>query len=111
MTTGVRSAWIGGGSKSYIAKMETERMMARLLAEIRNKQAKADANLREMRAGQELLKEEMLAKMETYQERMEVHHERVMAKMDSRIETMGTCLEKTEATEEIRVRIGASGSP
>jgi hypothetical protein len=29
--------------------METERMMARLLAEIRTNQAKADANLKEMK--------------------------------------------------------------
>jgi hypothetical protein len=36
-------------------------MLARLLAEIRIKQAKADVKLREMRADQQLLKEEMLS--------------------------------------------------
>jgi hypothetical protein len=48
---------------------------------IRTNQAKADDNLKEikeeMRAGQ-LLKDEMLAKMETYQERVEANHERGM---------------------------------
>jgi hypothetical protein len=51
-----------------------QQMMAHLLAdtkaEIRTNQAKTDTNRREMRAGQELLKEEMLTKMETNQEIM-----------------------------------------
>jgi tRNA/tmRNA/rRNA uracil-C5-methylase (TrmA/RlmC/RlmD family) len=73
--------------------MELEQMMARLLAEIRTKtekmhanqaemkanHAKTHANLREMRAGQELLKEEMLVKLDA-------HHERMMARMDSQLE-------------------------
>jgi TATA-binding protein-associated factor Taf7 len=46
-----------------------------MLADIRTNQSKADANLKEIRASQELLKEEMLAKMEakidTNQEKME----------------------------------------
>jgi hypothetical protein len=54
-----------------------------------------------MRAGQQLMKEEMLAKIETYQERMEAHHERMMAKMDSWIEIIEACLDKMEATGEI----------
>jgi hypothetical protein len=53
-----------------------------------------------MRVSQELLKEEMLAKFD-------VHHERMMARMDSKLEKMEACLGKTEVTEEIRVRGGA----
>jgi hypothetical protein len=66
-----------------------------LKEDIKTNQAKADANLREMkeemRAGQEPLKEEMLAKMET-------HHER-MARMDSQLEKMDACIGTTEATD------------
>jgi hypothetical protein len=47
-----------------------EQMMSRLLAEMKTNQAKMDTSLKEMRAGQELLKEKMLAKVETNQERM-----------------------------------------
>jgi hypothetical protein len=47
--------------------MEGEQMMARLLPEMESNQAKTNANLKEMKAGQELLKEEMLAKMEANQ--------------------------------------------
>jgi hypothetical protein len=62
--------------------MEMEQMKAHLLAEIKDdiktNQGKADANLKEMkeemRASQELLKDEMLAKMET-------NHEKVDAKI------------------------------
>jgi F0F1-type ATP synthase membrane subunit b/b' len=47
--------------------VEVKQMMAQMLAEmkpeIRTNQDKADANLKEIRAGQELLKEEILAKM------------------------------------------------
>jgi hypothetical protein len=50
-------------------------MMARLLAEIkaeiRSNKAKTDANLKEMRASQELLKQKNVAKMENNQEEME----------------------------------------
>jgi hypothetical protein len=75
--------------------MEMEEMMACLLAkmkpEIRTNQAKADDNLKEMMedmtASQELLKEEMLAKLNA-------HHKRVMARMDSQ-------LEKMEAVEDV----------
>lgn len=60
-------------------------MMACLLAEIRTNQAKADGNLQEMMeeitAHQELLKQEMLAKLNVYPKRM-------MARMDSQLENM-----------------------
>jgi hypothetical protein len=80
-------------------------MMACLLSEIRT-------NREEMRAGQEHLKEKMLAKMEMNQERMEAtqgkmfakidaHHERMMARMDYQLKKMEACLEKMESTEEI----------
>jgi hypothetical protein len=49
--------------------MEMEIMMARLLAEIKTNQDNTDENLKEireqMRADQELLKEELLAKLQT----------------------------------------------
>jgi hypothetical protein len=51
-----------------------EHMMARLLAEIRT-------NREKMRAGQELLKEEMVAMLDA-------HHERMMARMDSSLDKM-----------------------
>jgi hypothetical protein len=55
-----------------------------------------DSNLREMReemkAGQEFLKEEMLTKLDA-------HHERMMAGIDSQLEEMEACLGKTEATD------------
>jgi hypothetical protein len=47
----------------------------------------------QMRASQELLKEEMLAKLH-----VDAHHERMMARMDSQLEKMEACLEKTKAT-------------
>jgi hypothetical protein len=53
-----------------------EEMMACLLAEMKINQAKTNANLKEMRVSQKLLKEEMLAKLNG-------HHERMMARMDS----------------------------
>jgi hypothetical protein len=46
-----------------------------------------------MRASQELLKEEMLAKSG-------VHHESMVARMDSQLEKMEACLEKTEVNPE-----------
>jgi hypothetical protein len=75
-------------------------MMERLLGEIKpgikTNHAKSGASIRkmrgEMRAGQELLKEEMLAKMEP-------HHERMMTRMDSQLEKMEACLGKTEVTD------------
>jgi hypothetical protein len=49
-------------------------------AKIKANQVKMDTNLREMRAGQELLKEEMLAKFDA--------HERMMTRTDSQLEKM-----------------------
>jgi hypothetical protein len=71
MTSGVRSGWIGDyREKLYSHTMEMEQMMTHQLAEIRTNQAetdasqaKLDANIKEMRAGQQHLKEEMLAKL------------------------------------------------
>jgi hypothetical protein len=50
---------------------------------------KTDANLKEMKAGQEHLKEEMLAKLDA-------HHERMMARMDSQLEKMETTVDVFE---------------
>jgi hypothetical protein len=65
--------------------MEVEQMMAQMLdkmkAEIRTNQAKMEATLKEVRAGQELLKEEMLAKINASQEQTK-------AKMDARLAEM-----------------------
>jgi hypothetical protein len=90
--------------------MEVEQMTACLLAEIRTSrvkmnanQAKADTNLREMRAGQEVVKQEMLAKLDA-------HHERMMVRMDSWLKKMEACLGKTEAMdlEALRVNLALS---
>jgi hypothetical protein len=69
-----------------------------------------------MRAEWELLKEEMLAKMEANQEMTDAHHERMMARMDSQLQKMEACLEKMEATNleaspKERVRNGAWWGP
>jgi hypothetical protein len=80
--------------------MEIEQMMARLpveiKAEIRTNQAKTDVNLREMReemtSGQELLTEELLAKLD-------VHHERMMASMDTQLEKMEFAVEDNQEEE------------
>jgi hypothetical protein len=58
--------------------------MACLLEEMRANQAKADANLREM-------KEEMLAKLDA-------HHGRMLARIDSQLEKIQSCLGKTETS-------------
>jgi hypothetical protein len=59
MTTGVRSGWIADPSKKlYHYIMEMEQVMEYLVAAIE----KVDANLQEMKASQEHLKEEMLAR-------------------------------------------------
>jgi hypothetical protein len=89
--------------------MEMEQMMACLLAEI-------STNREEMRANQQLLKEEMLAKMEakaydnlkkikesikTNQATARLRQIKVemMAKMDSQLEKMEACLGKMEAID------------
>jgi hypothetical protein len=68
-------------------------MMDHLIAAIGKMDAKTDANqekmdttLKEMEAGQELLKEEMLAKLDD-------HHRRMMARMDSQLEKMEAIVE------------------
>jgi hypothetical protein len=48
--------------------------------------------IEDMRVGQELLKEEILTKMET-------HHGWTMARMDFRFEKMEDCVGKTETTD------------
>jgi hypothetical protein len=80
-----------------------EQMMACLLAEMKTSQAKTDASLKEMKefsAGQEHLKEEMLVKMETNQERMDpkldAHHEWMIARMDSQLEKMEAAVDVFE---------------
>jgi hypothetical protein len=75
----------------HTAKMDE--MMARLLAEVRT--------------DQELLKEEMLAKMKTNQEgmivKLDAYHDKLMVIMKASQENtevmMYACLEKTEATD------------
>jgi hypothetical protein len=77
MTTGVRSGQIGNNIGSllllppYCKKKEHITELPKAMLE------KMDANLKEIRAGQELLKEELLAKMETNQKKM--------AKLDSKL--------------------------
>jgi hypothetical protein len=75
--------------------METEKMMVRLLAEIK-------AEIRSNKAKTEMENESQprtpetrnVAKMETNQEMMEAQKGKMMAKMDSRLEKMEFCLEK-----------------
>jgi hypothetical protein len=85
--------------------MELEQMMACLLAEMKTNQVKMDANLKEMkevRAGQEHLKEEMRACQELKEEmlaKLDAHHERTMVRIGSQLRKMEACLEKMEATD------------
>jgi hypothetical protein len=88
VTTGIRSDinWIGDRSKKLNRRtIEMKQMMACPLAEITTEigtnQAKTHATLRELRASQELLKEEMLAKLN-------VHYGKMMARMDPQLEKM-----------------------
>jgi hypothetical protein len=74
-------------------------MLGRSLAKIAATQenvvshhGKTDATVREMKAGQEIMKEEMLAKLDD-------HLERMMSRMDSQLEKMEACLGKTEAKD------------
>jgi hypothetical protein len=53
-----------------------EQILEHLLAKMDANQAKMDTNIREMRASQELLKEEMLSKLDA-------HYERTMPRMES----------------------------
>jgi hypothetical protein len=86
--------------------MEMEQLMARLLAEIRTNQAKADASLREMRA-------EMLAKMETKQERLdariEANNEKFEVLEGTFVSRMDADHGKTEVNhEELKAAVKAS---
>jgi hypothetical protein len=73
-------------------------------------QDKMDANVKEKRAGEELLKEEILTKLDA-------HHERVRARMDSQLEKVETCLGKKEAMnleaslEEIKSEVDCEEVP
>jgi hypothetical protein len=67
-------------------------MMERLLAKMDVNWQDTRNTREEVRAGQELLKEEMLVKMET-------NHERVIVKIDSRLEEMEVCLGRTETMD------------
>jgi hypothetical protein len=69
-----------------------EEMRARQEAMIQNNKEKTDANLKKIRAGQEHLKEEMMAKLDA-------HHERIVARMDSQLEKMEACLGWMEAMD------------
>jgi hypothetical protein len=64
--------------------------------EIRTTEVNTNVNLKNMKeeisAGQNYLKEEMIAKLDA-------RHERLMARMYSQLEKMEVCLEKTEATD------------
>jgi hypothetical protein len=60
--------------------------------EMKANHAKTNTNLVEMTASQELLKEVMLANLDA-------HHERIMARMYSKLEKMEAYLGKTEAMD------------
>jgi hypothetical protein len=66
--------------------------LAKIKAEVETNKAKTGTNLREMRASQELLKEEILAKLHAC-------HERMMARMDFQLEKMEACLGNMESTD------------
>jgi hypothetical protein len=59
-------------------------------AELKVNKPKMDSNPREVRASQQHLKEEMPAKLDA-------HHERMMARIDSQLQEMEACLGKTKA--------------
>jgi hypothetical protein len=60
------------------------------------KQAKIDANLKEIKASQELLREKRMARL---QAKLDANHERMMTIVDSHLEKMDTCLGKMEAMD------------
>jgi predicted HAD superfamily phosphohydrolase len=75
------------GNTGFLAShMDTDQ------AKIDTNQAENDTTLKEIRAGQELQKEEMLAKLDAY-------HKRMMTKMDSWLEKIEACLGKMKATD------------
>jgi hypothetical protein len=73
--------------------MEMEQMMAHLLAENRT-------NREEMRDGQELLKEEMTARLAKMNAKLDAYYERMIAKMDAWIEGTVAHVGKLEANPE-----------
>jgi hypothetical protein len=82
-----------------------------LLAKIKTNQAKACANLKEMKEVTASLEAMIQTNQEKVMVKLYAYHKRMMARMDSQLGKMEACLEETEAMEEIRVRVGASGSP
>jgi hypothetical protein len=57
MTTGVKSSWIGDSSKKlYCQPTKMEQIMECLVTATEKRDAKRDANLKEMKASQEHLK-------------------------------------------------------
>jgi hypothetical protein len=78
--------------------MKIKQVMARMLVEMKPEvrtdeakaEAKADTNLKQIRAYQEILKEEILARMEA---KMDSHHEKLMT-------TMKACKEKVETMRQ-----------
>jgi hypothetical protein len=95
MTTGVRSGWIAnyiGLSCCHI--MEMDQMMARLLAkmkaEIRTNEAKADTSLKEMMTRLEAMMQNSQEKMMA---KLGAHHKIMMVRMDSQLEKMETTVE------------------
>jgi hypothetical protein len=101
MTAGVRSGWIGhciGFLMLNRHTMEVEQMMACLLGKIKTNQEhlkeaiKANKAERDTKLREKHLKEEMLDKLD-------VHHKRMAARMDSQLQKMDACLGKMEATD------------
>jgi hypothetical protein len=74
-----------------------EQMMEEMLAKMEANQERMDPNLREVRARQEQMMEEMLAKMEANQERMDANLREVRARQEQMMEEM---LAKMEAKIE-----------
>jgi hypothetical protein len=72
--------------------MEMQQMMEHLLAKMHANWQETRATREKVRPDQELLKEEMLVEMET-------NKERVVAKMDSWLEKMEACLGKIEVMD------------
>jgi DnaJ-domain-containing protein 1 len=80
-----------------------EQMMERMVAATGRVGAKSGANLKEIRAGQEHLKEEIRASQELLKKEMmaklDSHHKGLMARMATQLEKMEACLEKMEVMD------------
>jgi hypothetical protein len=74
--------------------MEIEQKMARLLVEIKPeiRTNRVEIKTNQAKADKNLLQEGMLAKLDAY-------HQRMVARMDSQLEKIETCLRTTEATD------------